>query len=286
MSVPPNFADVLKPTNDLLGKDYKTGSALEVNTLTANGVKFTVAGTQDKSGKVFAELKTKYTDAKNGLALTESWSTANLLTAQLEVDNKVASGLKLDLVGTLLPNASGAATKTAKVTAVYKQPNVHARTTVDLTKGPTVNADVVVGKDGVLAGGQIGYDLLDGRLTNNSALVGFKASDYSAALSASNTFSTITAAYYHRIGFDLEVGAKATYDTRATSAPTTLELGSKYFLDATAYAKAKIDNSGRLGLSYTQELRKGAKITLAGLFNTTAAAEDSAKLGLALTFDA
>jgi voltage-dependent anion channel protein 2 len=37
--VPPNFSDIGKPANDLLGKDFPTGaSKLEVNTTTSNGI--------------------------------------------------------------------------------------------------------------------------------------------------------------------------------------------------------------------------------------------------------
>lgn len=67
MSVPPKFADIGKSANDLLSKDYPIGVAkLEVKTTTANGVCFTVNGSEDtKTQTIVGDLKTKYVDKKS-----------------------------------------------------------------------------------------------------------------------------------------------------------------------------------------------------------------------------
>ncbi|KAJ1911872.1 Mitochondrial porin [Tieghemiomyces parasiticus] len=140
----PSYSDLGKSAKDLLTKDYPIGHVkLEVKTLTANGVNFTVNGTQDqKSGGILGELKTKYADKVNGLTFTHSWNTKNVLTTEVEVLNQAAKGLKLNVLGSLLPTDGK---KNALVTLDYKQPNVSSKSIVDLFKGPTFHTDIVLG---------------------------------------------------------------------------------------------------------------------------------------------
>jgi Eukaryotic porin len=92
---------------------------LEVNTTTPTGLKFTVNGTKDnKSGSIVSDLKAKYADKKSGLTFTETWSTANVLGAQLELKDSLAKGLKLDLTGSVLPEKG---TKNAKAAIEFQQ---------------------------------------------------------------------------------------------------------------------------------------------------------------------
>lgn len=66
------------------------------------------------------------------LALTcQAWTTSNLLRTQVELENQLANGLKLDLNTTLNPAKSQ---KAAILTAIYKQPSVHTRAVADVFK--------------------------------------------------------------------------------------------------------------------------------------------------------
>lgn len=81
--------------------------------------------------------------------------------------------------------------------------------------------------------------------------------------------STFAASYYHRVSPDVEAGAKAIYDTKATTTGVNLEVGAKAYvspldirstpnsehllvkysyLDSAAFVKAKINNAGILAL--------------------------------------
>lgn len=84
---------------------------------------------------------------------------------------------------------------------------------------------------------------------------------------------------------DLEAGGRATWN-KAADAAVGFELGSKYTLDQDAFLKAKINNTGILGLGYTQNLRPGIKLSLGGSFDTTRLNENAHKLGVSFTFDA
>lgn len=151
-------------------------------------------------GSITGELEGKYTDG--GIALTQGWTTANSLTTKIELDNQIARGVKLELGTSFLPSVG---TKNAKVGLFYRQPAFHARAYLDLFKGPTFTADAVVAHEGFLLGGDIGYDVMDGRLTKYAAAVGYAQSEYSATIQAHNNFKTFSASYHHKVSPLLEV---------------------------------------------------------------------------------
>ncbi|RKP10898.1 eukaryotic porin/Tom40 [Thamnocephalis sphaerospora] len=284
MATTVKYADIGKSVSDLLGRDYPVGTVkLEVTTKTPNGVSFTVNGSQDsKSGLINGELKAKYADYKNGLTVTNTWTTKNVLSAQVELENKVAKGLKLDINASLLPAAGQ---KAAKVGVNYKQPGVFSRATVDLLKGPSFSGDVVFGREGFLVGAEVGYDVPSGNVTRYSTAVGYSAPQYAVALHANAGMSVFAASFFHRVNPDVEVGAKATWDSKTQNAPVALELGTKYFLDKDTFVKTKIDNAGRLGLGYTQRLRAGVKVSLGGSFDTSRLNESAHKVGISLVLE-
>lgn len=125
--------DLGKSSNDLLSKDFPIfGTALEVKTKTPSGVTFKVAGNRDaRSSFIAGDLEAKYSDFKKGLTYTQSWSTANAVRAQLELENNFAKGLKLDVTGLLVPDKGA---KSAVINATYKQPGLHSRALLDVYK--------------------------------------------------------------------------------------------------------------------------------------------------------
>ncbi|KAH8086875.1 voltage-dependent ion-selective channel [Filobasidium floriforme] len=255
--VPPSYKDLGKSSSDLLSKDYPIhGTSLEVKT-TSFPASFKVAGLRDaKSAAITGDIEGKWVDPKNGVAITQAWTTSNILRTQVELENQIARGLKLDLLTALNPAKNQ---KSALVTAIYKQPSVHTRATVDLFKGPTFTADAVLGRAGALVGAEATYDVLAGAITRYAGAVGYSAADYSVAVHALGNLSAYSASYYHRINSDIEAGAKAVYDTKSTAGGVNLEVGAKSYLDNSAFVKAKVNNAGIVGLAYTQALRPGVK---------------------------
>ncbi|KAI9225339.1 MAG: eukaryotic porin/Tom40 [Piptocephalis tieghemiana] len=285
MSVPPAYSDIGKASNDLLFKDFPTGQVkLEVNTVTPTGVKFTVLGHQDnKNGHVFGELKTKFTDKANGLTLTQGWSAANVLSTKVELANKVASGLKLELNGSFLPDSGK---RNAKVATEYKQPGLFSRANVDLFKGPTFTGDVSFGlQRNLVLGGEVSYDVVSGKVTKYAAAAGFIEKDYVFSVHAHSSLSVFTGSYYHRVSPQVEVGGKVNWDSKVPGGPVGIDVGTKYKLDADASVKARIDNFGKLSLAYSQLLRPGVKLNLAGTFDTSKLQENAHKVGLSLVFE-
>ncbi|KAI9224834.1 eukaryotic porin/Tom40 [Blastocladiella britannica] len=278
------FSDIGKAASDLIGKDFPVGSIkLESKTTASNGVNFTVAGNKDnKTGGIVGELKTKYADKSKGLTLTETWTTANVLSAEVELADALAKGLKLTLHGALLPHLGS---KNAKFSTEYKQDQFATRSAIDLFKGPTATADFAFNRDGVLAGAETAYDLGSGLLLKYNLALGYATKEYAVAFHAANKLDTFAGSYYHRVNKDLEAGGRATWD-RKSGANVTLEVAAKYALDSSAFVKAKIDNAGKLGLGYTQVLRQGVKVSAGGIFDTTRLAENAHKVGLSIVLDA
>ena len=91
--------------------------------------------------------------------------------------------------------------------------------------------------------------MTEGKITKYSTAIGYSAPEYAVTLHGLANLSTYAASYYHRVNPDVEAGAKAVYDTRAaTGSNVALEVGTKVYLDAAAFVKAKINNSGILAL--------------------------------------
>ncbi|KAH9480351.1 Mitochondrial outer membrane protein porin [Psilocybe cubensis] len=287
--VPPSWKDLGKSSNDLLTKDYNyNGATLEVKTQTPSNVAFKVQGTRDsKSQLITGDIEGKWVDKVHNLTLTQTWTTANVLRNQIEVDNLITKGLKLDLATSLTPDKGA---KTAVLNAAYKQSGIHTRASLDVFKGPNFTADTVFGRDGFLVGAETSYNVTTGSITRYAAAIGYNAPEYAVTVHGLNNFNTFSASYYHRVSRDVEAGAKAVYDSKATHGGVALEVGTKAYLDSSAFIKAKINNSGTIALGYTQGLRPGVKASF-GLALDTQKLNDANpsgpahKVGVSFTFD-
>jgi len=287
--VPPSWKDLGKSSNDLLSKDYHFhGASLEVKTQTPSNVSFKVQGTRDsKSNAIAGDIEGKWTDKAHGLTLTHTWTTSNVLKNQIQLDNALVKGLNLDLQSSLTPDKGN---KTAVLNTTYKQSGLHSRAALDIFKGPTFTADAVFGRDGFLLGAEAAYNVTGGNITRYAAAVGYNAPDYAVTIHGTNNFNTFAASYYHRVSRDVEAGAKAVYDSKATHGGVALEVGTKTYLDSSAFVKAKINNSGVVALGYTQALRPGVKASF-GLaldtqkLNDPSPAGPAHKVGVQFVFD-
>ncbi|OJD12280.1 mitochondrial outer membrane protein porin [Emergomyces pasteurianus Ep9510] len=216
-----------------------------------------------------------------GLTLTQTWTTANSLDTKLEMDNTIAKGLKAEILTQYLPSSQS---KGAKLNLYFKQPNVHARAFFDLLKGPTANFDAVLGHEGFLVGAEGGYDVQKAAITKYSASLAYCLPEYSAAVTASNNLSLFSASYYHRVNSQVEAGAKATWDSKLGNS-VGLEVASKYRLDPSSFAKAKINDRGIAALAYNVLLRPGVTLGLGASFDTQKLNQAAHKVGASFTFE-
>ncbi|PYI06664.1 outer mitochondrial membrane protein porin [Aspergillus sclerotiicarbonarius CBS 121057] len=217
-----------------------------------------------------------------GLTLTQAWTTANALDTKLELDNNIAKGLKAEILTQYLPAKQS---KGAKLNLYFKQPNLHARAFFDLLNGPSANFDAVLGHEGFLVGAEGGYDVQKAAITKYSAAVGYSVPQYSAAITAGNNLTVFSASYYHRVNAQVEAGAKATWDSKAGNS-VGLEVASKYRLDPSSFAKAKINDRGIAALAYNVLLRPGVTLGLGASFDTQNLNQAAHKVGASFTFEA
>ncbi|EEH43338.2 uncharacterized protein PADG_08263 [Paracoccidioides brasiliensis Pb18] len=297
MPSPPAFSDIAKAANDLLNKDfYHTCAAnLEVKSKAPNGVTFNVKGRSAHEGPISGSLESKYVDMPTGkaspdtprkpsptrLTMIQTWTTANSLDTKLELDNTIVKGLKAEILTQYLPSSQS---KGAKLNLYFKQPNIHARAFFDLLKGPTANIDAVLGHEGFLVGAEGGYDVQKAAITKYSAAVAYSVSEYTAAITASNNLSLFSASYYHRVNAQVEAGAKATWDSKVGNT-VGLEVSSKYRLDPSSFAKAKINDRGIAALAYNVLLRPGVTLGLGASFDTQKLHQSAHKVGASFTFE-
>lgn len=170
-----------------------------------------------------------------GLTLTQAWTTNNLLDTKVELDNKIAKGLKAEVLTQFKPSSQDF---DAKLNLHFKQPNFHARAFFDVLRGLTANIDAVLGHEGFLVGAEAGYDVQKAAITRYSAAIGYTVPQYSAAVTATNNLSVFAASYHHKVNSEVEAGAKATWDSKGSN-NVGLEVASKYRLDPTSFAKAR-----------------------------------------------
>lgn len=282
MSIPA-FSDIAKPTNDLLSKDFyhTTATNLEIKSKAPNGVTFLVKGKSAHDGHTGGQIEAKYADLPTGLTLTQAWTTLNTLDTKIELDNTITKGLKAEVLTHFLPSTQA---KGAKLNLYFKQPSFHARAFFDLLKGPTANVDAVLGHDGFLVGAEAGYDVQKAAITRYSAAVGYTVPEYTAAITATNNLSIFSASYFHRVNAQVEAGAKASWDSKGTN-QVGLEVASKYRLDPTSFAKAKINDRGIAALAYSVLLRPGVTLGLGASFDTQNLHESAHKVGASFTFE-
>lgn len=103
---------------------------LDVKTKTPSGVDFNVNCTSNNdTGRVNSALETKYLLKDYGLTLREKWTTDNILTSEVTLEDKPLSGLKVSGNCSFAPQSGK---KTGIVKAAFKTDALHVNTDVDL----------------------------------------------------------------------------------------------------------------------------------------------------------
>jgi len=279
---PPSYADLGKAARDVFGKGYHFGTVkLDCKSKTEGGVEVNTGGTHTlESGKVAGNLETKYSCKEYGVTATEKWTTDNVLSTDIAVENKIANGLKTTLSGSFAPN-------TGKTKAVLKNnykcdfTNINADTTLDVA-GPMVSGAVVGGFKDWLFGYQMAFDSQKSKLTKNNFAVGLVHKDLTLHTYA-NDGAEFGGSVYNKVSPKLE-GA-VTMGWSGTSNATNFAVGCKYALSKEASVRCKVNNASQVGLSYQQKLNEGVTLTLSSQIEAGKNfAQGGHKIGMALEF--
>lgn len=275
------FADLGKSAKDLFSKNYGFGETkVEVKTNSTTGAEFTVTGTKNaKTGAINGSLETKYKYAPYNLTLTEKWNTKNQINLEVAVEDQVAKGLKLGVEAGFAPSSGD---KSAKFTTAFKQGKFHFTNDLDITNGPSVNSSGVVEEKGIIAGFDASYNVSSSALTKTHFALGYKAADFT--LHALLDGPKLSTSLFHIVKPTVLTAVQFSWNR--SSNETSLELGGQYFVDKNTFFKAKVDTKAQLGLSVTQQLQPGVKVTLSAQVDTNNLDKDAHKLGLHLLLEA
>jgi len=282
MVVPPTYADLGKSARDLFSKGFNYGSVkVELKTNTSSGVGFTTGGSSKlDSGKLAASLETKYAIKEHGLTLTEKWTTDNVLTSEISVQDKLAAGLKLTLESALSPQSGK---KAGKLKASYAREYLNVNGDMDLDfGGPTVNAAAVLGYGKWVAGTQLAFDTAASKLTKSNFAIGHHGGDFDAHVFV-NDGTNFSGAVFQKVSPSLSTGVQLSWAQGSNA--TAFALASKYVIDADASLATKINNEAQIGLSYAQALRPGIKLTLSSLVDAKNFNAGGHQIGFGLDFE-
>lgn len=281
---PAKFSDLGKEAKDLINKNFHFGVIkFEGKTKTKNGVEFTTEGSHfTDTGNVNGSLETKFKNADYGVTFTEKWTTENIISTNISIDDKIAQGLKVDFDTTFAPVTGK---KNAKVKTAYKHENVHATGDIDLNfAGPSINGSAVFAYKGWHAGYQASYDTGSSKLTANNASLTYKDGDF-VVHSSINDGAKYVGSIHHQVNSQLSAAAMLNW-TSGSKDPASLTVCGRYDVDKETFVKAKLDNNLRLGISYVQSLRPGVQITMSSLINAKSLENGGHKLGLSLNLSA
>ena len=281
-NTPPLFGDLEKSAKDLFDKNFDYPKfKLSLKTKTESGVEFETSGSHDlDKGRTQGSLKTKLKFPEQGVVVSESWNTNAELDTELTYEPSRIKGLKLTLSSSFLA-ASGH--KTGKLKASYRGEYFNVEGDVDLqVTGPVVKASSVLQYKGWFAGFLLGYSTATAKLANNDLSLGYQGSDFTVCSTVSD-IQDLHTSVHHKVNNKTEVGLTTGYNVQTSS--VSLGLASKYTLDDGAVLKTKVNHMGQVGVSYSQIIRDGVKLTLSTLVDGRNINAGGHKLGVALDFE-
>lgn len=279
---PPTYSDLGKAARDLFSKGFNYGYfKVDCKTKTESGVKFTTKGSHSTdTGKMNGELETEYKFDDYGLTFKEKWNTDNILATEISIEDQIAKGLKLSFDTSFAPQTGK---KSGKIKTAYKMDYLNLNCDVDFDfAGPTVHGAAVLGYSGYLAGYQMSFDTSKSKLTKSNFALGYSQGDFTLHANV-NDATEFAGSVHQKINKDLETGVSLSWT--AGSNLTRFALGSKYIIDKDSSINAKVNNSGQVGLGYTQQIRDGVKLTVSSLIEGTKINQGGHKLGLGLEFE-
>ena len=173
-----------------------------------------------------------------GVTVSETFlPKSELATTKLELDNVIAEGLKAEVLVNFTPKSG--LNKDQKLSLFWRNGPLHGRlfSNYQPTSG-NINAaaDMVFAYEGLLIGGEAGYDVQKAALTRYTTALGYSSGPVTGALTATNNFSIYTAQYYQKVNDAVQASAKLAYDTKSTTA-IGLEIAARYQVDPMSFAK-------------------------------------------------
>jgi len=280
---PPTYADLGKAARDLFNKGYNVGFLKLEHTSKAGQNKEVEFKTQAAhnilAGKMGGSLDVKYKLAAYGVTLTEKWNTDNTLGTVIEVQDKLAKGVKLTLDSSYSPNLEK---RGGKVKAEWANPQWRLNADVALEGSPVLNMSGVLAYEDWLFGVATSVDTAQSRLRATNVAFGRETPEYTLHSFMDNGHE-FGGSLFHRITRDLEMGAQLGWTVGDQS--TRFALASKYAVTPDHMLRMKVSNQSQLTVATTHLLSDKLKMTLSAQFALASAADMQPKFGFGFEYD-
>ncbi|CCK70449.1 putative porin POR2 KNAG_0E01870 [Huiozyma naganishii CBS 8797] len=306
--MPPFFPDISRDINSLLNRDFFHGAPLNVavRTQTQNGAKFTVqakqsaaregavapntpatAPTMPTAGPLLANIQGRWTDKASGVTVTPTWTTANQLTTRVEL-RKWVPGVTTELVARAAPGSRDPLPTLNVLSVSLLRPSVAAKLAArNISAGAaSLGVQLTVSHEKFLTGGELHYDVAKGRVSRYAVALAYVGRGHTLTVSINDSQLT-TASLFQRVSRDLDVGLRTTLNAgKLAPQSSTLQLAAKYKPDSTSQVKAKIADTGKMSVSYCQDLKPGVTLGCGASLDTLHwDAQTVHKVGWSLTFN-
>jgi hypothetical protein len=269
----PKFGDLSKAANDLFKDDFCAGDVkLTCKSKTSNGVNLKVEGSKSTSDNaVSAEFESKFTTA-SGITLKEVWTTANKVTTDVSVKNKLMKGMNNSVALTFSPTNGYQSFKLKSDYSAGKNCTDVVYDGKKLTVGSVVSANSFL--FGASADINPGSSMSP---ASYSIAAGYRCGDIKVNSLIKNG-SDVEANVFHTPCSKMAAGAQFNFSNKNSA--TKFALVGQYSCHQDTTMKAKINTDMVLNLALKQAVSKCVTITLSAQVNAANLNSDKNKLGM------
>lgn len=278
-----------KVTNKTVSKLNITGSRDQVTGSIQGELKSTITClvTCPSVGKLSS---TSHNNTSSSLIVENTATLFNngSLTEQIEVKDAIFKGLNVSTALSLGPNTSGPTGIRVGIDfarSIQKNMALSCNSSFDWFKGPLVQHSSTLKYESLVAGAQVSYNAQKHKTEGYSVAFGYDMPSFKAILGANTGLQTLCATFYQKFASGIETGYKATWNrstlqstkpvtTQGTQStqpisgpipnPFLLELVSKFPLDPGSWIKTKMDNNGKVSLSYGMSINNKVTMIISG----------------------
>ena len=251
----PLFKDINKPAKDLLTKDLFYSNKVEFHTTSDNGAQFVTNAEFKGDGAVSGSLKNTQKFKEHNAEVTATLESSGSLKVDASVSDKLVDGLK---VATSVKTGSN----DFSISTDYKSDQFTLSDSFSRDKDGknSVSASALYKRDAWCIGGEVEYDLSGGAVKKSGGAVSYDGGDF-ALTTIIKSMDSFVGSYSHKLNDDLTVAAQASFGSKPNNS-LDLQFGAQYKLDKDTTVKARLETSGKVAATYTQQISDLTKLSI------------------------
>lgn len=261
------FADIAKPSNDLLNDDYTSKVTLKCKK-NAGPVAVTIETDQGEGGALSSKVGTKF-----------AYANFNVDKGQFTADG----GRVMETSLNINPNVkmSFKSNKGADVGIDYTKGGLYATGTLDVMEMSKLSTSACVGVgSGVKVGGDATYALSGGSGLSSFTLgASYSTGPLYASMTATNKCSTFNLGCTYKVSDDLTLASKTVHSSAKMI--DCVAMGGAYKVGGVGTLKAKVGSDGNVSACVIHEI--APKVTLVASGSVSSSDFSTFKPGLSIT---